>query len=148
MTVRNTYSDSLATAQAAWLEAEYRARAAFALLRLGSLDRLASQLTEADKFDAAYDVWDDYIDGRHADERTGSLDAADLAEQSTIFTRSLVYLGAKEGLALAQRAWGQQRFEVFTRSLDGTILGKLTYLGDPLRVTIALPGSTRTHALE
>lgn len=134
MTVRTIHPIPLAATQAAWFEAEYNARASFALMRLETLERLAEGLTDADRFDAAYAIWDDYIDGRRAEDRTG-LPATDaLREQAIIFARIATHMSPKELFALAQAAWGTGTFEVFTRSFaDGLVTGKVGwYRGDTL----------------
>lgn len=147
MTVTNGISaldarlDQLRAAQLEWLEAEFAARAAYALIRLDRLDSVGLRLTRADRFDAAYAIWDDYIDGRRADERGEALPTPQLREQASIFARVARYLPPGEALALAARAWGTETFEVFTRNPDGTCTGKLGwYRGDQLNVTTILDG--------
>lgn len=105
-------TDSLSSAREAWEQAEWRARAAFALTRLDSLDRLAADLIDADRFDAAYVIWDDYIDGRRDDERIEDATRVELVEAAMVFARVARYLDGKNVVALAQIAWGVRTFEV------------------------------------
>lgn len=141
MTVRSTIThlmsevDRTEAAQVEWEHADYVARAAFAHMRLDILDRLAEDLTDSDLFDGAYAVWDDYIDGRRADERFEPLTSSTLSEQASIFARALRYLTfGKDALGLARAAWGTERFEVYTRKTSGEKTGKLAYVNGALSV--------------
>jgi hypothetical protein len=148
MKVRNdTTLDSAKAAQLAWTEAEFRIRAAFALTRLDALDTLSADLLEADLFDNAYAIWDDYIDGRRADERFESMAVPEMNEQASIFARIVQYIPAKESFALARAAWGDETFEVFVSNPDGSIFGKLGWYATTSTLAIrrvpAVVGATR-----
>lgn len=119
-----------AAAQAAWLEAESVVRAAVARVRLNTLGRLARSLPADDKFDAACAIWDDYIDGRRADERAAAMTTEQVREQASIFALLALHLSPDELLSLARTAWGTELFEVYTRDLDGSVTGKLGWFGD------------------
>lgn len=141
--------EKLRAAQLAWNQAEFDARAAFALVRLDALDRLETPLTVSDRFDAAYSIWDDYIDGRRADERYGPLRTAEAREQASIFARVALRLGPADVLDLAKRAWGTETFEVFTRTPEGIKTGKLGwYRGDTLHVVHAFRGISYTYSFD
>lgn len=119
-TISSIRSRRIAAAQESWHEKEMLARAAFALTRLDSLDSLALNLTDADAFDAAYAIWDDYIDGRRDDERIDEATAAELTEAAMIFARVLVHLGnGPDAVELAKAAWGRRIFEVFLFETPG-----------------------------
>lgn len=125
MTVLTPDPKVIAATQAEWFVAESNARMAFALMRLGTLDALHEGLTQADAFDFAYAIWDDFIDGRRAADVSVPRSADELREQATIFARCSPYLGPQDLLALASLAWGASTFEVYTRSLDSAITGKV-----------------------
>jgi len=125
----------LAIHRVAWLEAEYVARAAFAHVRLEALANLEHGLTESDLHDAVFAIWDDYIDGRRADERSDMPATDELREQASIFSLCSSFLDAAEMLSLAAAAWGSRPFEVHTRRPDGALIGKLGwYRGDTLQI--------------
>lgn len=142
MTVRTINHETIREGQQAWLEAEYDARAAYADLRLDTLDRIGPQITDADRFDAAYAIWDDYIDGRRHDDLFEPLSTARLSEQAGIFTRISRYLPSHELVSLAEAAWGEATFEVFTRQMgSGALTGKLGwYRGATLMIVTASDG--------
>jgi len=138
----NSIPEVLAAHQAAWIEAEYHARAAFAHARLDALFALAHGLTVGDRFDAAYAIWDDFIDGRRDDERTEPLTDAALGKIASVFARCVPYLSTHEVLALGRRAFGKETFEVFTRNYAGAIVGRLGWFrGDTLILRTIAPRS-------
>ena len=148
MTVRTINHETIREGQQAWLEAEYDARAAYADLRLDTLDRIGPQVTDADRFDAAYAIWDDYIDGRRHDDLFEPLSTARLSEQAGIFGRISRYLPSHELLSLAAAAWGTATFEVFTRQMStGIPTGKLGWYGATLQIVRTSPLAREVVAL-
>jgi len=124
----------------AWLEAESVHRAAFAHCRLEALANVEHGLDEDVLRDAALAIWDDYIDGRRADERSDAPTSHELREQASIFSLCSSYLDAGDLFSLAAAAWGSHTFEVHTRRPDGRLIGKLGwYRGDTLQIRKVAP---------
>lgn len=130
-------TDRMIAAQKQWEQAEWNARAAFALTRLDTLDKMWLRLSRADQFDAAYAIWDDYIDGRRDDERIDEATAYELTEAAMVFTRAVRYLDAANIVSLARVAWGLRIFEVYLAdSPTSGWVGKFCWY--PLQETVAV----------
>lgn len=123
------HRDSTTAAQREWLRVEYVHRSAFALLRLNALSEIADSLLADDLFDAAYAIWDDFIDGRRADERFPShLEPTELTEHAMIFAEVAKYLTARDIVTLARAAWGMQTFEThLADTTESKVIGKFAW---------------------
>jgi hypothetical protein len=132
--------------QAAWIDLEYAARETFAHARLDNLAMIGANLTPADRFDAAYAIWDDFIDGRRADDWFEKPKTRELRAQAGVFARASFYLPASELASLAEAAWGSETFEVYITTVDGVRLGKLGWYGNgTLSIRfLGTPGVSRT----
>ncbi|MDY7528481.1 MULTISPECIES: hypothetical protein [unclassified Cryobacterium] len=119
-----------------WEGHERRARATFALARLNNLDTLNFILTRTDLFDAAFAIWDDFIDGRTIQD--GWREADDIAwpelrEHAAVFARVAAYMPGRELLALADKAWESRAFAV-PINLGGRLAGSIERRPDRLAI--------------
>lgn len=146
MTVTTIHPDILRAAQSAWIDLEHAARETFAHARLDNLGIIRASLTPADRFDAVYAIWDDFIDGRRADDLFEPPTTADLMVQAAVFARVSMELPAHEVVDLAQAAWGTTTFEVFLINMDGHRIGKLGWYGGGTFAVrfLGAPGTSRT----
>lgn len=90
--------------------------AACALMRFDHLDTKSPRLSDADRFDYAYSIWDDYITDHHHDEQDVTF--PERHEQAHVFSRLLPYLNSNELIGLATAAWGNNILNVATSAFQ------------------------------
>lgn len=152
MTVKSIFINARGDWRDAWWVAEARARREHALKRLANLDMLGTDdlMHPADRFDAAYSIWDDYIDGHREADRVEPLTPSIRAEQASIFARVIAYLNSpKDAVELARQVWGAAPFETFITGPRGERLGKVGWFsGDTVVVTTAPVEAFGLHSFE